>query len=207
MPSAAECSAHTEVVDSSKIARIVQHNSFSTGRHSLLRIHDAHMWFCFGLCKPGCIMRVNIHVCTYCFTDIDTPMYIYICIPVHTCIQALPSYHNIPDFGHAEHASTAICNPTLLKGYCSSISHLSCPCQQVADEQIRLRKLTFCSTTRRHNPGMSINAVELPCCRIMQVILQSVTGLPVILHYCAVVPPQECFCHATAHCIAQQCIK
>lgn len=38
-----ECPAHTEAVDSSKIARTVEHNSFMTGKHSLLCMHDIHM--------------------------------------------------------------------------------------------------------------------------------------------------------------------
>ena len=40
----------------------------------------------------------------------------------------------------------------------------SCPCKQVADEQIRLRKPTFCSTTRRHNPGTPIHIACLLAC-------------------------------------------
>ena len=51
------------------------------------------------------------------------------------------------------------------------------------------------------------NTAEVPCCCITQLILQDVTGLTVILQYCAVVPLQDCFCHAIAHYNAQQCIK
>lgn len=50
---AAECSAHTEAMDSSKDVRVVKYNSFVTGKHSLLCIHDIHMWFCFGFANQA----------------------------------------------------------------------------------------------------------------------------------------------------------